>query len=256
MTDEDRGPAPTAEAAGAEPRRTRDAARRRGLSGLQQLLLLVALAVVGAVVLEAFVVESFSVPSESMEPALVQGDRILVSKLGGAPERGDVVVFEDPGGWLAPDEVVRPGPLAGLLARVGLAASGGHLVKRVVAVEGDTIRCCDAQGRIAVNGTPLEEGAYVPDEAGIECRGPMTGDCRWQAGPVPAGTIFVLGDNRGHSPEDSSGHLCLEDDPGCRDVPYVDADLVVGKLLVRYWPLGRIGAPEDTDAFDDVPSAS
>ena len=65
-----------------------------------------------AIVIKAFFVQAFYIPSESMEPGLVKNDRILVQKVsywvGGEPERGDVVVFKDPGGWL--DEAEDAGP--------------------------------------------------------------------------------------------------------------------------------------------------
>ena len=76
------------------------------------------------------------------------------------PQRGDVVVFKDPGGWLSEEEDAGPSnPLGQLMAKIGLYPSGGHLVKRVIGVAGDTIDCCDKQGRILVNGHPLDEEA-------------------------------------------------------------------------------------------------
>ena len=229
------------------------------LSGWQQALLVLALAVVLAVLLKAFVLQTFSIPSQSMQPGLTEGDRVVVQKMsywGGEPERGDVVVFEDPGSWLGSDETVeRSNPVSKALASIGLLSEGGHLVKRVVGVEGDVIVCCDAKGRISVNGKALEETDYVPDEPGIDCRGPGTGNCVWEAGPVPPGKLFVLGDNRGHS-EDSSARLCVEENPKCGSEPWVDVDHVVGKVALRFWPFGRFGGYEGTDAFDDVPEPS
>ncbi len=156
-------------------------------------------------------VQAFYIPSESMEPGLVRNDRILVQKVsywfGGTPQRGDVVVFKDPGGWLPRrgHRGTRQRRITKLMAKVGLYPSGGHLVKRVIGVAGDTIRCCDDQGRIEVNGVPLDEKAYAR-KGGGDCFGPMIPDCHWKAGPVPEGTIFVMGDNRNHS-ADSSYHL-------------------------------------------------
>ena len=125
----------------------------------QETLILLVIAVLLAVVLKAFFVQAFYIPSESMEPGLVKNDRILVQKVsywgGGSPDRGDVVVFEDPGGWLGADDVAGPeNPVAKALEKIGLYPSGGHLVKRVIGVAGDTIVCCDDLGRISVNGTP------------------------------------------------------------------------------------------------------
>ena len=65
-----------------------------------------------AIVIKALFIQAFYIPSESMEPGLVKNDRILVQKMsywfGGGPERGDVVVFKDPGGWLPPPRTAGP----------------------------------------------------------------------------------------------------------------------------------------------------
>lgn len=233
--------------------------KRKNLPIWQETILLLGIALVLAIVIKAFFVQAFYIPSESMEPGLVKNDRILVQKVsywfGGSPKRGDVVVFKDPDHWLGAN--VDTGPTTGLtkvMAKIGLYPSGGHLVKRVVGVEGDVIKCCDAEGRILVNGKPLEEDAYINTKEPTPCNGPMTGNCEWEAGPVPKGNIFVMGDNRAHS-ADSSFHLCLEDETDCTKNPYIDTDLVVGKVFVLVWPSDHfdwITRPAD---FDDIPAA-
>jgi signal peptidase I len=240
---------------------TKRGAKKKHLPLWQETVLLLVLALVLAVVIKALFVQAFYIPSESMEPGLIKNDRILVEKpsywFGGEPERGDVVVFEDPGGWLSGPEAAGPtNPLAQALTKVGLYPQGGHLVKRVVGVGGDTIECCDKQGRISVNGEPLDEGGYV-QQRGLECNGPRgVPSCDWSAGPVPEGSIFVMGDNRDDS-ADSTAHMCRPDETDC--VPgdeFVPVDLVVGKVFVLLWPASRfdwIGSPE---AFADVPDAS
>src|SRR5690348_7945400 len=175
------------------------------------------MAVVLAVVIKAFFVQAFYIPSESMEPGLVKNDRILVQKVsywfGGTPQRGDVVVFKDPGGWLSGSEDVGPpNAVTDLMAKIGLYPSGGHLVKRVIGVAGDNIHCCDDQGRILVNGVALDEHSYARPG---DCYGPMIPcDQGWNAGPVPAGHIFVMGDNRAHS-ADSTVHMCTKAETDC-----------------------------------------
>ena len=240
--------------------RTTDAKKKKHLPLWQETILLLGIALVLAVVIKAVFVQAFYIPSESMEPGLVKDDRILVQKVSywfdGTPERGDVVVFKDPGGWLNPVESAGPvNPIAQLMAKVGLYPQGGHLVKRVIGVEGDVIKCCDKQGRLLVNGTPLNEGDFVKDEAGVECRGPMPGNCDWTAGPVPANHVFVMGDNRNHS-ADSSRHLCRENDTDC--VPgdeFVPVDMVVGKVFVLLWPADNFRWVKRPDTFADVAAA-
>ena len=260
MTPEDRDPTATVvpDDAGSRSSRSRDSKReKKHLPLWQETILLLAVALVLAVVIKALFVQAFYIPSESMEPGLVKNDRILVEKMsywfGGDPERGDVVVFKDPGGWLSGQESAGPtNPLAKLMAKVGLYPEGGHLVKRVIGVEGDVIKCCDKQGRISVNGTPLDEDGYVKQEAGVDCRGPMPGTCDWTAGPVPKDHIFVMGDNRNHS-ADSTVHMCRENQTDC--VPgdeFVPVDLVVGKVFVLLWPADRFSWVHRPDTFADV----
>ncbi|WP_246142662.1 signal peptidase I [Nocardioides rubriscoriae] len=237
------------------------AAPRRRLPVWQESLVLVAAAVVVAVVIKALFVQAFYIPSSSMEPGLVENDRILVQKVsywfGGSPSRGDVVVFEDPGGWLGNTSDDGQGPVEDLLSTIGLYPEGGHLVKRVIGVEGDVITCCDDQGRIMVNGKPLDEGDYIaPRGEDVECNGPMIPcDPGWSAGPVPAGKVFVMGDNRADS-ADSTVHLCLPDEVDCNRDPFVDVDLVVGKVFAVAWPLSHLGFVGRPDAVEDVPDAA
>ena len=232
--------------------------RGRRLRRWQEAALLLGIALVLAVVIKALFVQAFYIPSESMEPGLVKDDRILVEKPSywfGGPERGDVVVFADPGGWLPPED---PPALGGALSKVGLYPSTGHLVKRVIGVAGDVVTCCDDRGRLVVNGQPLDEEGYARLD-GAECYGPMhagSATCDWQVGPVPPGRLFVMGDNRRHS-ADSSAHACLGEATGgaCDEDPYVDVDDVVGRVLVLAWPASRLGFLSRPATFDDVPDA-
>ena len=234
--------------------------RGRRLPVWQEAILLLGIALVLAIVVKALFVQAFYIPSASMEPGLVKNDRILVEKPSywfGGPERGDVVVFEDPGGWLPLGEP--PSALARGLAKVGLFPTEGHLVKRVIGVGGDVIRCCDEQGRLMVNGQPLDEEDYAVLD-GADCYGPMprgSASCDWRVGPVPNGRVFVMGDNRSNS-ADSSHHACLGApiSTACDEDPYVDVDDVVGKVFVLAWPVDRFGFLHRPATFDDVPDAS
>jgi len=124
---------------------TRASSARRGSTG-RWLLELLAIVLVGLLLswgVRTFLVRSFSIPSGSMEQTLMIGDRIIVNEL--APSvmplhRGDIVVFEDPGGWLGYGD-----------------DAGQDLVKRVIGLPGDHVSCCDADGHVLVNGEPLDE---------------------------------------------------------------------------------------------------
>jgi signal peptidase I len=223
----------------------------------QETILLLGIALGLAILIKAVLVQAFYIPSESMEPGLVRNDRILVQKVsywfGGSPERGDVVVFKDPGHWLSGAEAVGPpNAVTKLMAKIGLYPSGGHLVKRVIGVAGDKIKCCDAKGRIQVNGVPLDEKEYAR-KGGAQCFGPMKG-CTWEAGPVPEGSIFVMGDNRSHS-ADSTVHMCLGESDCVPGEEFVPVDLVVGKVFVLLWPRQHFTWVHRPDSFASVPDA-
>lgn len=208
----------------------------------QESLLLVVTALIMAVIVKGFFLQAFYIPSESMEPGLLVNDKLLVQKVSywmGEPHRGDVVVFDDPGGWL--DEgssAVAANPVQKALELIGLFPTGGHLIKRVIGVGGDHIVCCDEQGRLTVNGTSLDEPYVLGGSPGA------TSDQKFDV-RVPAGHIWVMGDNRGNS-ADSRVHL---GDPGGG---FVDVNQVVGKAWVRVWPLSRLGIIRDPQAFDNV----
>ena len=227
---------------------------------LRETVLLLAVAILLALVVKTFFVQSFYIPSESMEPGLVVNDRILVQKPSywtGEPQRGDVIVFDDPGDWLSGLQNPQPqNLLARGLSKIGLYPTGGHLVKRVIGVEGDVIVCCDEEGRLSVNGQPIDESGYLLEQkVGKKkkpCNGPMIPSCDWTAGPVPKDSLFVMGDNRANS-ADSSVHICrkrVECDP---EEGYVPVDLVVGKVFALAWPPGRAEFVGRADSFEDVP---
>ena len=152
--------------------------------------------------------KSYFMPAASMEPLIKAGEHFEAEVVDDyEPHHGDVIVFQDPGGWL------------------GLDSDDGFLVKRVIGVPGDTVVCCDDAGRLSVNGEPLDESGYI-EMSGIDCAGPMTGTCDWTAGPVPDDGLFVMGDNRNHS-ADSTIHMCPVADEDCDpDRAYVPIDLV------------------------------
>lgn len=215
---------------------------RKKLSWWQETFLLLALALLTSVVVKAFFVQMFFVPSASMRPELIEDDRILVEKMStwdGEVGRGDVVVFKDPGGWLG--ATPEPTGMQELLSLVGLYPDGGHLVKRVIAVGGDHVVCCDKQGRLTVNDEPLEEEKYLRDD--------VEPSQRQFDVVVPDDAVWVMGDNRANS-QDSRFHL---EDAGGGSVPL---DNVVGKVWAIVWPTDRFEVLETPDTFDGVSSAT
>lgn len=220
------------------------------------VLLVVALGM--ALIIKTFLVQAFYIPSASMEPGLVENDRILVQKasywFGGTPSRGDVIVFEDPSNWLTGPE---PGPgtlLAKGLAKIGLYPTGGHLVKRVIGVPGDTIVCCDDDGKLSINGVAIDEDDFIRVQP--KCDGPMVNGCAkdWTV-TVPDDRLFVMGDNRAES-ADSSDRLCRPEQKKCdADRAFVPIELVVGKVFALVWPASHAEFITRPDVFDSVPDA-
>ncbi len=223
MTDTDNRAAGTPDVSGGARRK---APARASLPAWAETALLVATALVVALLIKTFFVQAFYIPSGSMRETLQVNDRILVEKVSywfDDVQRGDVVVFDDPANWLSEEDGSTPDSTLGkTLAAIGLYPTGGHLVKRVIGVGGDTVAC--AQGRVKVNGATLDEGAYVtlPSSA-------CTGEWTIQ---VPADHLWVMGDNRDHS-ADSRVHT---GDPGGG---YIPVDDVVGKVVVVVWPGSR-----------------
>ncbi|MFC5998460.1 signal peptidase I [Quadrisphaera sp. GCM10027208] len=169
------------------------------------------LAVLVTVGLRLLVVQAFVIPTASMQPLLQPGDRVAVLRLPaltGDVQRGDVVVFDGRGTF--PD--------------------GGDYAKRVVGVAGDRVACCAADGRLTVNGAPLEEPYLYP--------GDRPSDLRFDV-VVPQGRLWVLGDHRSVSADSRS----LLGRPGGG---MVRQDRVTGRVVAVLWPVDRIGIVERT----------
>lgn len=220
------------------------AAHRREPAGkgslLRELPVLVLVAFVLALLVKTFLVQAFFIPSGSMEQTLhgcpgCTGDRVLVNKVPywfGEPEPGDIVVFEGPESWSPEVDIAEPrnwlsSGLLWLGRAVGVAApSEDDFVKRVIATGGQTVQCCDPEGRVTVDGEPLDE-PYIHENTPPESRafGPVT---------VPEGRLWVMGDHRSAS-ADSKAHI------GDQWSGTVAVDDVVGKAALIVWPLDRFG---------------
>lgn|GEM_PF-146559 len=231
-----RGQRARAERGRAERRRqARRVKRRRRRSLIREFPVVVIVALGITLLLQTFAVQVFSIPSGSMQDTIQIGDRVVVNKFspwfGWQPQRGDVVVFKDPGHWLDADGEApsKDGPVLrtvkGTLSFLGLLPSDQNLIKRVIGLPGDTVACCDTRGRLTVNGTPLDEGGYLfPGNPPSQVPFKVT---------VPAGDLWVMGDHRSLS-ADSRSHM---DQPGRGFVPESD---VVGRAVAVVWPVGRV----------------
>jgi signal peptidase I len=213
-------------------------AKRRTIPLWAETAILLALALVISALVKTFFVQMFFVPSGSMRPLFVNDDRILVQKMSyweGDVERGDVVVFADPGGeWLGPEGHLQLNGVQQALSKIGLYPTGGHLVKRVVGIGGDTVKCCDKRDRVTVNGVPLDEKDYI-----LEGHPPSDKEFEVE---VPEGRLWVMGDNRSNS-EDSRFHQDLE---GGGTIP---ESAVVGKVWAVVWPASRFERVETPNTF-------
>jgi signal peptidase I len=210
----------------------------------KELPILIGIALVLALLIKTFLVQAFSIPSDSMQNTLQQGDRVLVDKLtpwfGSEPERGEVVVFHDPDKWLAGEPTTNPNAVQKVLSWIGLMPSAEEkdLIKRVVGVGGDTVSC-EGTGPLKVNGKALNEADYIyPGNT------PCSQDD--QGGQftvkVPKGSIWVMGDHR----QNSRDSRYNQDDKYHGMVPVDD---VVGRAVVKAWPINRWGTLPVPDTF-------
>lgn len=202
----------------------------KSLSWWAELPILLGFALVLALLIKTFIVQAFFIPSSSMENTLDIGDKVLVNKMvyDFRPiHRGDIVVFNGEGSWDPVTPQTAP-PLVRLwnsIASLFGTAPGVHdYIKRVIGIPGDHVACCDALGRITVNGVPLNEKSYLyPGNAPSTDHFSVT---------VPAGRLWVMGDHRSVS-YDSRGHA---QDPGGGTIP---VDRVVGRAFIIVAPVSR-----------------
>jgi signal peptidase I len=179
-----------------------------------------------------------------MQNTLQEGDRVLVDKLtpwfGSEPERGEVVVFHDPDKWLAGEPTIEPNAVQTFLSWIGLMPSAEEkdLIKRVIGVGGDTVSC-KKTGPLTVNGKPLNEPYVYPGNTPCS----MDDSGGQFTVKVPKGYIWVMGDHR----QNSRDSRYNQSDKNHGMVP---VDKVVGRAIVKAWPINRWGTLPVPDTFD------
>lgn len=209
-----------------------DVQQRRRTPFWRELPILIIVAIGVAVLVRAFVVQTFYIPSQSMQHTLEINDRVLVNKLVydfWEPSRGEIVVFRAPQSWSS-----HPGE--------------SDFIKRVIAVAGDRVVCCDSRQRLMVNGVALDEPYIyrnhdgIPDEASNE---PFNIT-------VPNDRLWVMGDHRAES-GDSREHFVRTRDPMVATIP---TDAVVGRAFAIFWPVDRADWLTVPETFAAVPTSS
>ncbi|HEU5416212.1 MAG TPA: signal peptidase I [Streptosporangiaceae bacterium] len=225
---------------------------KRGRSFWRELPILIVVALIIALLIKTFVVQAFYIPSSSMENTLLIGDKVLVNKIVyhvRPIHAGDVIVFDGAGSWNPnpPAESRSSNPIVGaydvtlrplfhsIAGLFGTAPGQTDYIKRVIGVPGDRVACCNAQGRLTVNGVALHERSYLyPGAAPSQIHFSVT---------VPPGRLWVMGDNRQVS-DDSRLH---RDNPGGGTVP---ENKVIGRAFLIVWPPSRWRVLDIPSTFD------
>ena len=185
----------------------------------KELPILIVVALVVAVLIKTFLAQAFFIPSASMRNTLLEGDRVMVNKLAfrfGEPARGDVVVFDSPLADLSEGENIFGATLRNIGESLGLSTPDTALIKRVIAIGGDTVEIRD--NTVSINGTATVE-PYLMTNVRMPDFGPLE---------IPADHIFVMGDNRNQSED------------GRRFGPVPESS-IIGKAFIRVWPPTRWG---------------
>jgi signal peptidase I len=186
---------------------------------------------------KAFAVQVYRIPSASMEDTLLTGDRVLVNKLiyhFRGIGRGDIVVFSGRGSWGSTTGAPDPAPpgnpflrvVDDVLADAGIYSTQTYYIKRVIGLPGDHVACC-TDGKVTVNGVPLDEKSYLfPGASPSELTFSVI---------VPPGRLWVMGDDRAVS-DDSRGHMTSAPQNGT-----VPESQVAGRAFLIIWPLSQFG---------------
>lgn len=214
-TDQRRVPHADEEDRASRPKRKRHPA----LTFLGELPGLILMAFTLALLIKSTLLQAFWIPTGSMEPTLVPGDRVIVAKVPyyfHDPERGDIIVFEEPDPAKEPERGVWGAFTHWLGQGLGFSPPDNpDYIKRVIGEPGDVVSA--KRGRVYVNGVRISE-SYLEEQT-----------ARFPETKVPDGKLFVMGDNRSNSLDSRFG------------LGFVPIDRVVGKAVWIIWPVDNMG---------------